>query len=91
MQHNQEKALADRVNQCFLGSISRPSHTAGDRIIMTTSHLENLPLPDHNLLDLQYHLRRPSSVAAAVEVDDSYNKDWHQPTSTCSPAVRIFV
>lgn len=25
---------------------------------MTTSHLENLPLPDHDLLDLQYHLQR---------------------------------
>ena len=74
-----------------LDPISRPSHTAGDRIIMTTSHLENLPLLDHTLLDLHYHLRRLSSMAAAVEVNDSYNKDWHQPTSTCSPAVRIFI
>lgn len=51
----------------------------GDRILMMTPDPDNLPLPSHELLDLQFHLQRLSSMAAAADVDDEYEDDQHQP------------
>lgn len=53
----------------------------GERITMTTSNPEKMPLPDYELLDLQFHLQRLSAMAAAAEVDkeDEDEDDQHRP------------
>lgn len=54
----------------------------GDQIIMATSDPEKLPLPDHDLLDLQFHLQRLSSMAAAAEAHESYEEDLDPPMAS---------
>ncbi|EFE31052.1 uncharacterized protein ARB_02246 [Trichophyton benhamiae CBS 112371] len=61
---------------------------SGDEIILTTSDPQNLPLPDWDLLELQWTLQRLASLSGAADInpqeysdDDSDGVEWEEDFS----------
>ncbi|EGE07031.1 hypothetical protein TEQG_05864 [Trichophyton equinum CBS 127.97] len=61
---------------------------SGDEIILTTSDPQNLPLPNWDLLELQWKLQRLASLSGAVDInpqeysdDDSDGVEWEEDFS----------
>ncbi|KAM5445973.1 hypothetical protein MaudCBS49596_006918 [Microsporum audouinii] len=57
--------------------------SSGDKIIMETDDPDNFPLPDWNLMDMQWILQRLASLSAAADIlhedyddDDSSGIEW---------------
>ncbi|KAF3893061.1 HNHc domain-containing protein [Trichophyton interdigitale] len=49
---------------------------SGDEIILTTSDPQNLPLPDWDLLELQWTLQRLAALSGVVDVDPEEYSDY---------------